>query len=398
MFKYCFFIVLLICTAVFSVVPGVAADEGVLQIPGSLRPDLDQLLSLAGSDNQGQPDMTAIQSVIDYILTIKDPAATYSAGQRDGETSNYYEFTIHRSMEDVIELTYNPDIPSYFFLPASLRQSRWLEIEGKRQPFPDLLEAWPAPSAPPLLIKGVEEVENTPDTYSGAYYAYTLDRGLVLTRYKGRRVLLSMSAQRGKSDVGKKGLVLGDDDDWNYIYTGEKGCTRTGLGWADTYMYGSESIVVYYEMTDPVPHVRCAVFKWVHAGWAGINMAQTSHIKNGVERFVRAFKKTIESPALPRPSQLAAMIRRIEKAPTATLREEVRDYFSVLKVRHQNDNRLTRKWLAQLFENDRYIEQMSREELTAAVCTEYLKYLLGKTQDFNIAFLKRAKTPSRHPG
>ena len=398
MFKYYSFIGLLMCAAVFTFAPYTAADEGVEQIPQSLKPNLDQLLSLALHDHQARPDMTVIQSVVDYVLTPKDPETTYSAGLRNGATSNYYEFTIHRSMEDVIELTYNPDIPSYFFIPASLHQSRWTEVNGKQQPFPDLSKTWPALSDPPLLIKGVETVENTPDTYSGAYYAYTMDRGVVLTSYQGRRVLLSMSVQRGKSDVGKKGLVLGNDDDWNYIYTGENGCTRTGLGWADTYMYGSESVAVYYEMTEPVPHVRCAVFKWVHAGWAGINMAQTIHIKNGVERFVRTFKKVIESPALPRPSELAAVIRRIENAPTPALREEVRDYFRVLKARHENDNRLTRKWLGKLFENDDYLNKMDREELTAAVCTEYLKYLLGKTHGFDIAFLEKAKIPSRHPG
>jgi hypothetical protein len=330
-------------------------------------------------------------------LTPKDPAATYSAGQRKGATSNYYEFPVDRPIETMLDLAYSPEIPSYFTVPASLHQSNWIEVDGKQQPFPDLSHVMRTPFRP-MLIKGVEAVQNTPDTNSGAYYAYTLDRAVVLTRHQGRRVLLSMSAQRGISDVGKKGLVVGSDDDWNYIYTGEKGCTIPGMGWADTYMYDSESIIVYYEMIEPVPHVRCAVFKWVHAGWAGVNMAQTVHIKNGVQRFAKNLKEVIESTSLPLKSELAAVIRRIESLPTHTLKEKVRDYFNTLKARHQDDSRLNRKWFTLLFKDDHYVEQMNRKELTAALCKEYLKYLLGKTHGFDIAFLENAKTQPKHPG
>jgi hypothetical protein len=390
-------ILLLIVFLLF--VPNSNADEDTRQIPQGLKASLDQLLNLTKHGNSDQPDMNSIGQVIDYLLTPKDLSATYSAGQRNGATSNYFEFTINRSLQDVVALAYNPKIPSYFIIPASLHQSRWLEVDvnGKPQPFPDLSKAWAAKSKP-LFFKGVEFMENTPDIYSGAYYAYQLDRAMVLTQYKGHRVLLSMSSQRGKSDVGKKGLVLGNDDDWNYLYTGEKGCTRTGLGWVDSYMYNSESIMVYYEITEPVRHVRSAVFKWVDAGWAGINMAQPYHIKNGVQRFVKTFKQVAEATSLPKPSELAAVVRQIEDLPIQALREKVRDHFNALKARHQDDNRLNRKWFTRLFEDDRYIEGMSREELKAVVCKEYLKYLLGKSHGFDVAFLEKSKDRSKHPG
>lgn len=373
------------------------ADERIRQIPEELKPGLDHLLDLTGPDNSDQPDMQAIGQVIDYILSPKDPSATYSVGKRNGATSNYFEFTIDRSLQDVIDLAYNPEIPSYFIIPASLHQSRWIEVNGKPGVLPNLSKTQPTASHP-VLVKGVEFVENTPDTNSGAYYAYNLDRAIVLGQYKGRRALLSMSRQRGKSDVGKKGLVLGSDDNWNYLYTGEKGCTLTGLGWVDSYMYDSESIVVYYEESDPAPHLRCAVFKWLHAGWAGINMAQTRHIKSGVERFVKTFKQIAESASLPDPSELAAMIRRIGDLPIQTMREKVQDHFNVLKTRYEDDSRLNRKWFARLFEDDRYFEKMSREELQAVVCKEYLKYLLGKSHVFDVAFLRKVKEGGKHPG
>ena len=266
MFKNrCCHVTIIICALFFLLIPNSNADDGTQQIPRSLNPSLDHLLNLARPDTGGQPDINAIGQVVDFLLTPKDLSATYSAGQRDGATSNYFEFTLNRSLQYVIALAYNPEIPSYFIIPASLHQSRWITVDGKAQPFPDLSKA-SVSSSNPVFFKGVEFMENTPDIYSGAYYAYQLDRAVVLTQYKGHRVLLSMSRQRDKSDVGKKGLVLGSDDEWNYLYTGEKGCTRTGLGWVDSYMYNSESIMIYYEMSEPTPHVRCAVFKWVDAG------------------------------------------------------------------------------------------------------------------------------------
>ena len=373
------------------------ADDNAVQIPSELKPSLDKLLELTARGDQHSPDTDAINRVVDYLLTPKDTASTYTAGNRNGATSNYFEFTINRSLDDLIRLAYNPDIPSYFVIPSSLHRSHWRGADGNTQPLPDLTKSMRSLSGP-IVFRGVEYVENTPDTYSGAYYAYDLNRALVLARSHGRRVLLSMSSQNDRSDVGKKGLVVGNDSDWNYLYTGEKGCTRTGLGWVKSYMYDSDSIMVYYEVTEPKPHLRCAVFKWLDAGWAGINMAQPHHIKKGVERFVDTFKQIMESTALPAPSELAATIRRIDNLSMDELKQKVRDYFDSLKDRHQNDSRLNRRWFARLFDDGRYIEKMSREELTAVVCKEYLKYLLGKSHGFDIALFQQAKTRARNPG
>jgi hypothetical protein len=378
------FLLLIPAFTLCSLATDTQADDNTVQIPAALKPSLDKLLELTAQNGHLQPDTDAIDQVVDYLLTPKDMASTYSAGIRKGATSNYYEFTLNRSLQDLIRLAYNPDIPSYFVVPASLHQSNWLDQDGKPQVLPDLSKELDS-LAEPALVKGMEHVVNTPDTYSGAYYAYDLNRAIVLARSHGHRVLVSMSSQKDKSDVGKKGLVVGNDDDWNYLYTGEKGCTRSGLGWASTYMYDSESIMVYYEMTDPTPHLRCAVFKWVDAGWAGINMAQPIHIKKGVERFVNTFKQIVESRALPTPAALATTIRRIDELSMGELQQKVRDHFNRLKECHQNDNRLNRRWFARLFDDGHYIAKMSREELKSVVCKEYLKYLLGKSQGFDIA-------------
>lgn len=393
-----FFSILLVFLILISPFIVSANADDAIQIPQALHPCLEKMLELTSKACHQAPDETTIGQIIDYLQSSKNMSATYSAGKRKGATSSYYEFTINRSMKELINLAYNPAIPSYFIIPASLRQSRWIEVNGEPTALPDLTQALDDLSEP-ILYKGVEFVENTPDTFSGAYYAYELNRAVVLTAYQGHPALFSMSSQKGKSEVGKKGLVVGSDDDWNYLYTGEKGCTRRGFGWVDSYMYNSDSIMVYYEVTDPTPHVHCAVFKWVDAGWAGINMAKPIHIKKGIERFVKTYKQIIEFKGMPDPAEVAATIGQINSLPTRELREKARDHFEQLKKHHGNDNYLTRKWFPQLFKDDNhYVEQMNPEELKVVICKEYLKYLLGKSHGFDIAMFEKNKDRPKRPG
>ena len=78
----------------------------------------------------------------------------------------------------------------------------------------------------PVLIRGREYVVNTPDQFSGAYYDYEQERTLILYEYQRRNVLISISRQFGMSGPGRKGLVLGHDGNWDYLYSSEIGLNR----------------------------------------------------------------------------------------------------------------------------------------------------------------------------
>lgn len=347
-----------------------------------LTPALDYLLNLTQKNNQRPFDANRIESLFKFINTKKELGDSMSLGSRHGSSSDYYEFTIERSLKDVLDLVYNPDIPSYFTTPSSIRRSHWIEVDGKQQPFPKLSEKLDQ-LADPVIIKGLEFNEITPDPQSGAYYSYNLDRALILMQHNGNRMLISISNQPEKSNVGKKGLVLGSDEDWNYLYTGEKGVMMPGLGWADSYMYSSSSIMIYREITDPTPAVQCYVFKWLRAGWGGMNLAQPHHIRKGVVRFVKSFKKVLEAPALDALPKVSAILNKIEDLSTEELRAQSRIYFNDLKGRFENKNSRNQKWFKKLFSDQDYINSMSHDELAAIVSIEYLKYLLGKNSYFD---------------
>ena len=264
---FCAFVLIIMLP--FSAIASEASKDVVIE---HLKPAFNHLLALADANGQAQFDATQAESLIEFVTRSKNPKETYTFGPRNGGTSAYYEFTLKRSLKDVLTLAYSHTIPSYVTAPSSIRLARWVEVDGEKQTLPDLADELNELSSP-VTIKGIEYIENTPDATSGAYYAYLLDRTLILMKYNGQPVMLSISNQKNKSNVGKKGLVLGSDQNWNYVYTGEKGCTKPGFAWADSYMYNSSSIMVYYQTNDTVPVVKCGTFKWLKAGWAGINLA-----------------------------------------------------------------------------------------------------------------------------
>lgn len=378
----------------------VDADEErqSVQVPRELSPAFEYLLSYTGESSPKELEMNQIERVIEFVKSAKDLQKTFSMGKRNGASSNYYEFSLNRSLKEVLDLIYNPDIPSHITTPASIRRSEWINVNGKKQKFPKLSDHLNGLAEEPFLVKGVEFIENTPDTFSGAYYAYELDRALLLIRHKGHKILISMSHQRDKSDVGKKGLVLGSDDNWDYIYTGKKGCTRSGLGWVESYMYDSASIAVYYEEGGPSPKVHCGLFKWLRAGWAGINMVKPHHIRDGVKRFAKPLKNIVESPMLADTDKLANTLKKIKAMPEEELRRKVQRYYLNLKELHQNQNRLAQKWFDQLTGNDGHLAKMNPKEMKAVLEIAYMKHLLGKSPGMDIGFLAPLPVNKPYPG
>jgi hypothetical protein len=370
------------------------SEDTVLQ---ELIPAFDHLLTFVDFDSQSQLNTKQVGTLLDFVAGPKPVEQTYTLGPRNNGSSTYYEFTINRSLKEVLDLIYNPNIPSYVTTPTSIRLEHWLKIDGNRQTFPMLSDAL-GDLPKPTIVKGIEFVENTPDVTSGAYYAYQLDRALILMQHQGQPVLLSVSNQKDKSNVGKKGLVLGSDEQWDYLYTGEEGLTKKGLTWADSYMYNSSSIMVYYQTKGPVPQVRCGTFKWLKAGWAGINLVQPAHIRKGIERYAQPLKEILESPALNDVGTLTRTFDQIKALSTEALREKSRLYFEHLVRRYKEDNTLTRKWLTELFKDETYIQKMSREEMQAIVGVEYIKYLLGKEQPFDVSCFQPSKTTAKRPG
>ncbi|MCP3951128.1 MAG: hypothetical protein GY697_02755 [Desulfobacterales bacterium] len=384
--KICFSIKILIVMLAVTFLPAwtcQAAGPTQAGVSAAVSEDLETLLTLLDSGRETGFDSNRIPALMAFVYAPKPPDILYTAGENFNTNSAYGEFDIKTRFDEFLKFAFNPDVPSYLLMPASIRQSHWKTVDGKQQPFPKLWQALPNLTGS-IAIRGIEFVENTPDLHSGAYFAYDLDKLLILMKHGGRFVLLSISKQTRVSEVGKKGVILGPDDDWTYLYSGQNGIARPGLGWVSSYMYDSYSVAVYTQLEKGQPGVRCGTFKWINAGWSKINMVKKEHIHRGLVRYAKTFKEIIEDPVLPTAGQIAQTYSRIRSYSLAQLQTKFHSYLNALETRHRNDASFPQEWFQEWFKSNRYLQQLTKEELESVLIVEYMKHSLGRRSQIDM--------------
>jgi len=358
------------------------------RIPQTLNPGLKHLLKLSESDNTEAFDSTRIAPVLDFLASSKKTNGLYYSDIDICGASSYKEFDLRKDFESFLKLAFSPDIPDYIIMPASVRFNYWKQIEGRKDAsFPYLWKQLDNLNQP-VIISGIQYEMTTPNPDSGGYYGYNVNRRVILLKYKGRNVLISLSKQINKSEVGKKGYVIGPDTDWEYFYSGEKGLTQTGLGWASSYIYDSYSITIFYEMETDAPLIRCGSFKWLDAGWGGINMVKKKHIYNGQVRHAASLKQIVEHPSLPEPSVMADKITAIKQKSREELKIQFQSYLQrIVKRAEKLDANEAAAKTRSLLEDREKLDQLKNEEMASVLVMDYIKMLLGKIPDQKLALL-----------
>ena len=175
--------------------------------------------------------------------------------------------------------------------------------------------------------------------------------------------------------MGRKGCVVGDDKNWNYLYSDEKGINKTGLGWVDSFMYFAYSVIVY--ATDSENNVvHASSFKWLNAGWAKINMVKSSHILEGIKRFATDYEEILESPGLPETDTLRQKYLDLKQAPETDLRPQASSYLQALSK--SEAMKTCPKSFRTMVSSGEYLEQMGREEMVRVLLLEYIKENMGR--------------------
>ena len=362
------FTVAAVCLFASAATDGIAAAEST--IPEHIYDGVEYALSLSESSEILAPEN--FTPLIEFILQSQEDTHAVLE-ENDGAAGAYYRFSLQAPPGRIIGYTYNPDIPSYITSPSSLQSHIWLTPEttdGLRE-LPAIIEK----AEETFLLHGTELEVITPDTNTGGYYTYSQHRVLAVVPGPTGPVIVSASRQPEQSEVGRKGCVVGDDKNWNYLFSGEKGLNKMGLGWVDSYMYQARSVIVY--IPDPSgASVRVGLFKWLNAGWKTINMVKSSHILEGIKRFAADFKAILEAPALPAPQILADMYRQLQQSDDRQLRDQVLPYLAGLGGMDPSElcSNLFRKQLS----SGEYLEQMDRDEMIRILMLEFLKDSLGK--------------------
>lgn len=360
----------------FALQPVAAATLKEIPLPAELTPGIDHLLAQVGPAPQQAFNPSGIEGLLNFVLSAKATGQLYVPEKRGGATAAYYEFDLQGDLQRLLRYTANPEIPAHLFMPSSVRRVRWLATEGGDSAMPQFAELLTNLQSP-KLVRGREREEITPNLNTGTYFAYDLDRTLILLQHRGQPVLVSLTRQKKTSDIGKKGVVLGNDASWDYIYSGQQGMTKSGLGWASTYMYDSFSITVYYQ----VPGrglVRCSVLKWLDAGWAGVNFVSSRHIYDGLVRFGQDYKGVLEHPRLPSPEALAAQVGRLGRLAPTQVDGLLKTYLAKLEARYGKGGERSDPSYVELVQGETYLQGLKLEEKQAMLGLETLKCLLGK--------------------
>ncbi|MGV8057091.1 MAG: hypothetical protein AB2L12_03505 [Smithellaceae bacterium] len=317
-------------------------------------------------------DAQAVAVLVDYVL---EPKSNKEAELPEFQESTgaYYEFDTRINFSSFLQYAYNNKVPAALTRPSSLRYSLWTDIPGELQKMPGNWKL-PLPAGKTVIIYGLERDGITPDLTTGVYYEYDLKRTLILLNHKGKQILISISKQLKISDVGKKGFIVGNDDDWNYYYSGEPGSAKAGLGWVHSYIYNYFSVVVYVESGSSPSMVRSGAFQWIRAGWSGINFVKTEHVIKGMKRHARNLKTILESPNLPAPNQIVSTYQSLSNLPRNNLVEK----YAALQQARQSLAALSGKIKTnELKKQDSYVNT-SKEQIIEELMVEYLKIVLGK--------------------
>jgi hypothetical protein len=347
--------------------PSAQAEQ---MVPDDVYPGLEYVLSLSRSSADLDPQQ--LSGLINFVNSV--PAETsMDLKERQGAAGAFHAFSVHGDLTRVLDYVYNPDIPVYVTMPSSLRQHEWLtpQVNDALRNLPRTIDS----AGDIRLLRGRDREVITPDTNTGGYYMYNQDRIVTILPGPTGPVLVSVSNQTDLSDVGKKGCVVGDDNNWNYLYSEEKGLNTTGLGWVDSYLYHANSILIYVvDSSSNVIHVGS--FKWLDAGWAKMNMVKSSHILNGIKRFASDFKTVLEAPGLPKAPVLADKYRELLHSSEQSLRRMVSSYLQALS--NSGASELRANPFKSLLSSGEYLRQMSHEEMVRVLLLEYVKGCIGK--------------------
>ncbi len=367
--------IFIVCLLLGTTTPVLGNDQQT--VPDTVYPGLEYAISLSHSSAKLDPKQ--LSGLIDFVGSIP-PESNMELKERQGASGAFYAFSIRADIAHVLDYAYNPDIPLYVTMPSSVRQHTWLtpQVNNELRKLPREVD-----SADDIrLLRGRDREVITPETNTGGYYTYDQDRIVTILPGPTGPVLISVSSQNDLSDVGRKGCVVGDDKDWNYLYSGEKGVNKFGLGWADTYMYHAQSVLVY--VADSSAHtIHIGSFKWLDAGWAGMNMVKSSHILNGIRRFASAFKTVLEAPGLPGVQVLENKYRKLRQTGEKDLRRKVSLYLQALT--RTGTEEVQSDPFEALLSSGKYLKQMSHEELVRVLMLEYVKKCIGKKTLLHLA-------------
>lgn len=352
-------------------VPKLAKDPAKLD--QSVETGLDHLFAMMG-DKSVEINMVQLEVLLDMVVNHKEDPKDIAPAKRFEGKGICLRHTFGSDLHTLLRYFYNKDIPSFVLSPAVLRFSNWKkgsEFLSRSTPLWDELDNLNGP----VVTRGTEFESCTPDSFGEAYFTYDVNRLLVLLKYQGKNVLLSVSKQADVSDVGRKGAIL-DDSKWNYFYSGIEGINKGLISWMDTYMYNSASVVAFVEQDKEAKQSSLFLFKWLKAGWSGMNVVKRQHIYEGTVRYARSLSKVLENPQLT-PEEIVSGMNEVATLSKAQVDALIQQYSVNFEKRFKDDPKLKKKSYAKVIADGGYGKVLDERDRRYTVYLEKLKSMLG---------------------
>ena len=134
--------------------------------------------------------------------------------------------------------------------------------------------------------------------------------------------------------------------------------------------------------------MRFGVFKWLRAGWAGINLARSPHIFSGLERFVKSFKKVLENPHLADVTDVSLDFANIKSLSNEDQRKIIEGYLAEIEKKCRLERQFSEDQLNDLFKDRHYLDELTKEERQSLIALAYVKNLLGKAPNLELTYLR----------
>jgi hypothetical protein len=374
--KYSFSVTWALALAITLLCPPKPSQAGLFDGPENqalqaIQPDIDYLVGQAGA-GATSIDPARVKGLLQFVSTQHKNLESIKPTDLGKAPGAFWQFPVKASLSRIGSYFFNPDTPPQALLPGSVRLGGWRQAEAVRQQLGSFWKTLPGVKTP-MVVKGVEFEECTPDSSSGAYYAYEVKRYLAVFNEGGRDVAISVSRLKSPSAVGKKGTLVGSQSDWNFFYSGLKGNLLKAVGWADSYIYDSCSIYVMLEPEPGKPMTSVSLFKWVNAGWSNINMVKRENILAGCKSMASMFKEMIESPLLPSVEEITKYAAQVAKLGESELRARVKPLAQLMEKLAPSNENLSRDEFAPLLKDAAYVNALNKEEMQSELVKDFVR-------------------------
>jgi hypothetical protein len=129
------------------------------------------------------------------------------------------------------------------------------------------------------------------------------------------------------------------------------------------------------------------LFKWLNAGWLGMNVVKPGHIRAGSERFIENLKYVMESERMPDAGTLARKYNQTRTLPEENLDTLIKNYARNFEQYARKHKELSEDRFSRLIRNGGYARILNREQRVGVLMLEFLKSQFGKQPliDFDLA-------------